>query len=226
MNRAAIDAQLTRIEPWMRRWLRPALWALVLVPAPVLVAQALLDQLGANPIRETEHFTGEWALRLLACSLAVTPLMRLTHWGWLVTQRRFLGLAAFYWAMAHLCVYIGLDMFFDVHDIVTDVLKHLYITLGMLAFLLMIPLAITSTKAWIKRLGGRKWNVLHRLVYVSAVAACIHYIWGQKKDIEEPLMYAGVFAVLFAFRIFWPRRGAKSRATQRGTDDKTPSPAV
>ncbi len=226
VNRAAIGAQLTRSEPWIRRWLRPALWALVLVPAPVLVAQALLDQLGANPIRAAEHFTGEWALRLLACSLAVTPLMRITHWGWLVTQRRFLGLAAFYWAFAHLCIYVGLDMFFDVHDIVTDVLKHLYITLGMLAFLLMIPLAITSTKAWIKRLGGRKWNVLHRLVYVSAVAACIHYIWGQKKDIEEPLMYAGVFAVLFAFRIFWPRKKAKVRATVPGTDDKMSSPAV
>ena len=208
MNRAAVDAQLTRIEPWVRRWIRPLLWALVILPIPGLVVMYFMGALGANPIKEAEKYTGEWVLRLLAGSLAVTPLMRLTHWGWLITQRRFLGLAAFYWALGHLSVYIGLDMFFDLNDMITDVLKHLYITVGMLAVLLLVPLAITSTKGWIKRLGGRRWNMLHRLVYVSAVAGCIHYIWGVKKDIEEPLMYLAAFVVLFALRLVLPK-GAK-----------------
>ena len=208
MSRAAVDAQLMRIEPWVRRWIRPLLWALVILPIPGLVVMYFMGALGANPIKEAEKYTGEWVLRLLAGSLAVTPLMRLTHWGWLITQRRFLGLAALYWALGHLSVYIGLDMFFDLNDMITDVLKHLYITVGMLAVLLLVPLAITSTKGWIKRLGGRRWNMLHRLVYVSAVAGCIHYIWGVKKDIEEPLMYLAAFVVLFALRFVLPK-GAK-----------------
>jgi sulfoxide reductase heme-binding subunit YedZ len=106
-------------------------------------------------------------------------------------------------------------MFFDLSDIVEDVLKHLYITVGMLGFLLMVPLAITSTKGWIKRLGGRKWNALHRLVYVSAVAGCVHYIWGVKKDVEEPIMYSAVFVVLFAFRLLWRRGSTGPRAVAR-----------
>ncbi len=209
MNRAAIDAQLTRIEPWVRRWIRPALWALAVLPLPGLVVMYLTGGLGAEPIEAAEKYTGEWVLRLLAGSLAVTPLMRLTDWGWLISQRRFLGLAAFYWALGHLCMYIGLDMFFDWSDMVEDVLKHLYITVGMIALLLMVPLAITSTKGWIKRLGGRRWNLLHRLVYVSAIAGCIHYIWGQKKDIEEPLMYTAVFVVLLALRLVLPKRSGR-----------------
>ena len=123
-------------------------------------------------------------------------------------------MAAFYWAIGHLSIYIGLDMFFDVNDIVEDILKHLYITVGMLAFLLLVPLALTSTKASIKRLGGRKWNALHSLVYVSAIAGCIHFLWGVKKDVEEPIMYSSVFVVLFAFRIVWKwgRRGSRVSA--------------
>ena len=209
LNRAAIDVPLDRVEPWVRRWIRPALWALAVLPLPGLVVMYYTGGLGAEPIEAAEKYTGEWVLRLLAGSLAVTPLMRLTEWGWLITQRRFLGLAAFYWALGHLSVYIGLDKFFDVHDIVEDVLKHLYITVGMLAVVLMVPLAITSTKGWIKRLGGKRWNMLHRLVYVSAIAGCIHYIWGQKKDIEEPLMYTAAFVVLFALRLILPKRGRR-----------------
>lgn len=216
---AAFDAQyrvgLKRAEPYVRRWIHPAMWALVTVPVVAMIAMYPLGMLGANPIRELEHFSGEWALRLLACSLAVTPLIKLTRWGWLIPERRFLGLAAFYWAILHLSVYIGLDMFFDVSDIVEDVLKHLYITVGMLAFVLMIPLALTSTKASIKRLGGRKWNALHSLVYVSAIAGCVHYLWGVKKDIEEPIMYSSVFVVLFAFRIVWKWGRRDARGTVR-----------
>jgi sulfoxide reductase heme-binding subunit YedZ len=172
----------------------------VIAPAIVLIAQLLLDQLGAEPIEALEHASGKWALRLLAASLVVTPLMRLTSWGWMVAQRRFLGLAAFFWAMGHLSVYIVLDQFFDWPEIVKDVLKHLYITVGMLAFVLMIPLALTSTKWSIRTLGGKRWTQLHRLVYVSAVAGCVHFLWAVKKDLAEPMIYAAVFAVLFALR--------------------------
>lgn len=200
---------LARAEAPVRRVLRPALWLLVIVPAIVLVAQLLLDQLGAEPIEALEHASGEWALRLLAASLAVTPLMRLTGWGWMVAQRRFLGLAAFFWAMGHLSVYLVLDQFFDWPAIAEDILKRLYITVGMLAFLLLVPLALTSTKSSIRKLGGKRWNQLHRLVYVSAVAGCVHFLWAVKKDLTAPLLYAGVFALLFVLRVVWrgnPRR--------------------
>ena len=204
-----MQSMLARAESPIRRLIRPALWLLVIVPAIVLVAQLLLDQLGAEPIEALEHASGEWALRLLAASLAVTPLMRLTGWGWMVTQRRFLGLAAFFWAMGHLSVYLVLDQFFDWPAITEDILKRLYITVGMLAFLLMVPLALTSTKSSIRKLGGKRWNQLHRLVYVSAVAGCVHFLWAVKKDLTEPLLYAGVFALLFVLRVV--RRGSPRR---------------
>jgi sulfoxide reductase heme-binding subunit YedZ len=213
---------LARAEAPLRRLIRPALWLLVVVPAIVLVAQLLLNQLGAEPIESLEHASGEWALRLLAASLAVTPLMRLTGWGWLVAQRRFLGLAAFFWAMGHLSVYIVLDQFFDWPEIVKDVLKHLYITVGMLAFVLMIPLALTSTKSSIRRLGGQRWTQLHRLVYVSAVAGCVHYLWAVKKDIAEPLLYAAVFVVLFVLRLVLRKPGPR---TSRPLPPPTPVPS-
>jgi len=190
-------------EHLVRRAIRPALWALVLLPAPVLIAQLLLDQLGADPIDKLERLTGEWALRFLIASLAVTPLMRLTGWGWMVAQRRFLGLAAFFWAVGHLSVYTVLDWFFDWQEILKDVTKHLYITLGMAAFLIMVPLALTSTKASIRKLGGARWNKLHALVYLSVIAACLHFVWAVKQDITEPLIYSGIAALLLAFRVVW-----------------------
>ncbi len=188
-------------ERLARRAIRPVLWALVLLPAPVLIAQLLLDQLGADPIDKLERLTGEWALRFLIASLAVTPLMRLTGWGWMVAQRRFLGLAAFFWAVGHLSVYTVLDWFFDWQEIFKDVTKHLYITLGMAAFLIMVPLALTSTKASIRKMGGARWNKLHALVYLSVIAACLHFVWAVKQDITEPMIYGGIAALLLAFRV-------------------------
>lgn len=198
-----MSPDISRAEHTVRRFIRPALWALVLLPAPVLIAQLLLDQLGADPIDKLERLSGEWALRFLIASLAVTPLMRVTGWGWLVAQRRFLGLAAFFWAFGHLSVYTVLDWFFDWQEIVKDVTKHLYITLGMTAFVLMVPLALTSTKASIRKLGGPRWNRLHSLVYVSVIAACLHFVWAVKKDLREPIIYGGVAAALLAFRVLW-----------------------
>jgi methionine sulfoxide reductase heme-binding subunit len=201
-----------RRERLVRRLIRPLLWVVAVAPAVLLVVRALTDNLGAEPIEKLEHETGEWTLRLLAASLAVTPLIRFTRWGWLIAQRRFLGLAAFTYAAIHLSIYIGLDQFFNVSDIVEDVLKHLYITVGMLAFLLLLPLAVTSTKGWIKRLGGKRWNRLHQLVYVAAIAGCVHYLWAVKKDKTEPLIYSAVFATLFALRL----GGAKKDRTASG----------
>ena len=201
---------LVRAESPIRRLIRPALWLLVIVPAIVLVAQLLLDQLGAEPIEALEHASGKWTLRFLAGSLAITPLMGLTGWGWLLAQRRFLGLATFFWAIGHLSVYTVLDQFFDWPAITEDILKRIYITLGMLAFVLMIPLAVTSTKASIRRLGGKRWNQLHRLVYLSAVAGCVHFLWAVKKDLAEPILYAAIFAVLFALRLMLRKRGPRT----------------
>jgi methionine sulfoxide reductase heme-binding subunit len=203
-----------RAAPFVKRWVRPALWALVILPLVSLAVRLVLGQLGANPIEDLEHETGEWTLRLLAGSLAVTPLITFTRWGWLIAQRRFLGLAAFSYAALHLTIYIGVDNFFNVSDIVEDVLKHLYITVGMLGFLLLLPLAITSTKGWIKQLGGKRWNQLHRLVYVAATAGCIHFLWAVKKDKTEPMLYAAVFVTLFALRFVGRRLGRQSEVAK------------
>lgn len=192
-------------ESVVRRALRPTRWLLVLVPLAWMVVRGLQGHLGANPIERIEDESGQWTLRFLALSLAITPLITLTRWGWLITQRRFFGLAAFWYATLHLVVYLGLDQGLDLQDIVQDVLKHLYITVGMATFLLLLPLAITSTKGWIRRLGGPRWNRLHRLAYVAAVTGCLHFLWSVKKDITEPLIYLGVFLVLFALRR-WPLR--------------------
>lgn len=210
---ARLQASLSGAEPMARRLIRPLMWLLVLAPLAWMISQYFMDDLGAEPIKKLEKESGEWTLRLLAASLAVTPLIRLTGWGWLIPERRFLGLATFFWAMGHLSVYIGLDWFFDWGSIFDDIVKHLYVTVGMLAFVLMIPLALTSTKASIRALGGRKWNVLHRLVYVSAVAGCIHFLWAVKKDIEEPILYSAIFVALFALRFILPKRIARRGAS-------------
>ena len=183
-----------------------SLIAVCLLPAAWLTRRALTDDLGANPIEELEIQTGLWTLRFLALTLAVTPLRRLTKWNWLAKHRRTLGLVAFGYACLHLSMYIALDMFFDVSDIVEDVAEHLYITVGMLAFLCMIPLAVTSTKNAIRRLG-RRWRRLHRLVWVVATLGTIHFLWAVKKDIREPLIYAAIFAALALLRLPWRAKG-------------------
>src|SRR5687767_110795 len=183
-----------------RRLATVSLVLVCLLPVAWLARRALTDDLGANPIEELEIQTGLWTLRFLALTLAVTPVRRLARWNWLAKHRRTLGLVTFGYACLHLSMYIGLDMFFDLSDIVEDVAEHLYITVGMLAFLLLIPLAVTSTKGAIRRLG-RRWKKLHRLVWVVAALGTVHFLWAVKKDIREPLIYAGIFAVLLLLRL-------------------------
>ena len=177
-----------------------------LLPAFWLARRAFTDDLGANPIEKLEIQTGLWTLRFLMLTLAITPLRRFTGWNWLAKHRRTIGLVTFGYACLHLSMYIGLDMFFDLGDIVEDVAEHLYITVGMTAFLLMIPLAVTSTKGAIRRMG-RRWKKLHRLVWVVAALGTIHFLWAVKKDVREPLIYAAIFAVLLLLRLPRPTKG-------------------
>ena len=168
----------------------------------MLIWEAFTDSLGANPIEEIELRTGRWALRFIAITLAVTPLRRLTGWNEAIRYRRMLGLFAFFYATLHLSAFIGLDMFFDVSDIVEDIVKHPYITIGMATWLLLLPLAITSTKGWIRRLGGKRWNRLHQLIYVAAITGTVHYLWAVKKDTFLPLVYLTIMALLLGWRLW------------------------
>jgi len=172
-----------------------------LIPLGLLGWRAYTGGLGANPIEFITHSTGDWTMRFLLITLAVTPVRKLTGWLWLIRFRRMLGLFAFFYGGLHFLTYIWLDKFFDVHEMLADIAKRKFITLGFTAFVLMIPLAITSTQGWIRRLGGRRWNLLHRLIYASAVAGVIHYWWLVKADIRKPLQYAVILSILLAYRI-------------------------
>jgi sulfoxide reductase heme-binding subunit YedZ len=180
---------------------------------------AATGALEADPVKDVEHRTGEAVLQLLFATLAVTPLRRLTGWNWLVAARRPLGLFAFSYAVIHFLIYLG-DQAFAPAYIVEDVVKHPYVTAGFAAFCILAVLALTSTRASIRRLGKR-WTKLHRGVYLAGILGVIHYIWAVKKDIEEPLVYAAVLAALLAFRIpAWLEQRRKTRAPRR-----SPSPA-
>jgi sulfoxide reductase heme-binding subunit YedZ len=179
------------------------------LPAAWLAATALYGDLGANPIETVTHVTGSWALNLLCVTLAVTPARRLLGWSWLAPLRRSFGLLAFGYACLHLLTFVGLDHFFDWDSIVEDVVERRFVTAGFAAFLCLAPLAATSTAGMMKRLG-RRWNVLHRLVYVAAALAVAHFWWLVKADEREPLVYAGLLALLLGTRL---RRRAASRAS-------------
>lgn len=191
---------------------QPAVVAVALLPAAWLVFGAFTDGLGANPIDKITDETGTWTLRFLVASLAVTPLRRLTGWNSLIRFRRTLGLLAFCYGALHFSTYIVLDQFFDLEAIVADVAKRPYITAGFTGFVLMIPLALTSTTASIQRLGGRNWQRLHRLAYLSAVAGVVHYLWLVKADRTRPLRYAAILAALLGARVVWAAIRRSSRA--------------
>ncbi len=194
----------------------PLVTGLGMLPLCWIAYAAWDDRLGANPIREIVIETGLWTLRFLALSLAVTPLRRLTGWNAIIRQRRTLGLVAFFYATIHLSSYLGLDQAFVWDDIVHDVLKHRYTFVGMATYLTLLPLALTSTKASIRRLGGWRWNRLHRLVYLAAIGGTVHYLWSVKKDTTNPLFYLLLFAALLGVRLAWWSRKRAAR----------PSPAL
>jgi sulfoxide reductase heme-binding subunit YedZ len=163
--------------------------------------------LGPNPVEALEHGTGDWTLRFLLFTLAITPLRKLLRVPALIKFRRMLGLFAFFYGCLHFTTYLWVDKFFNVHEILADIVKRKYITVGFLAFVLLIPLALTSTAGWIRRLGGKRWQALHRLIYFSAIAGVVHYLWLVKADIHKPLQYGAILALLLAYRvIMWQRQ--------------------
>ncbi len=191
------------------KWSKAAALSLSLAPLLLLAWRGFHNELGANPIEFITHSTGDWTLRFLLITLSITPLRRLTGLADLIRFRRMLGLFAFFYGTLHLFTYLWLDKFFDMQDIVKDIAKRPFITAGFTGFVLMLPLAITSTAGWIRRLGGRRWQTLHRLIYGSALAGVVHYYWLVKSDIRLPLMYAGILTVLLLFRL--PALAGRSR---------------
>ena len=224
---------LTRRLDWRWIGLKATAHALALLPLLQLLRGALLDirgvdplaafaarlptaGLGTDPVAAITHATGDWALRFLLASLAMTPLRRLTGASWPIRFRRLLGLYAFFYACLHFATYLGLDLGGYWAQIFADIAKRPYITVGFTAWLLLLPLAVTSTRGWIRRLG-RRWGQLHRLVYVAAPLAVLHFVWLVKSDLREPLIYAAVLAVLLGARVWWWRtRPAPAQPPPRG----------
>ncbi len=197
------------------RWTKVLVFALSLVPAARLVWKAIHGRLGPNPIEFITRETGDWILIFLVTTLAITPARKVLRLLELIRFRRMLGLFAFFYAFLHFSTWIGLDKFFDFAEMLHDVRKRPFITAGFTAFVLLLPLALTSTKGWIRRLGGKRWQLLHRLIYVSAAAGVVHYYWLVKSDVRKPVMYGTMVGLLLAFRLgaWWmnSRRGAPAR---------------
>jgi methionine sulfoxide reductase heme-binding subunit len=195
-------------------WVKLAVFLLCLVPLARLVIGAFTRALGANPIEAITHSTGTWTLSFLLITLSVTPLRKLAGWNWLLRLRRMLGLYAFFYAVLHFLTYIWLDQFFDFAAIVKDVIKRPFITAGFSSFLLLLPLAATSTAAMVKRLGAKNWLALHRLIYAVAIGGVVHYWWLVKKDITQPAIYAAVLVVLLGLRLLLRARERAAAAVQ------------
>jgi len=209
------------------RLFKPLVFALCLVPLAWLTLETFGVGglgLGANPIEELIHQLGKWGLKFLLITLAVTPLRKLTGWNWLVRFRRMLGLFAFFYLLLHFLVYAGLDQRFDFAAILEDIVERPYITIGITALLLLVPLAVTSTNAMMRRLGKR-WKKLHRLIYVIGILGVWHFYWQVKLDTLEALIYAGILTVLLAFRLVdWRRRERRKVAGPRSHDDRIAHP--
>jgi sulfoxide reductase heme-binding subunit YedZ len=201
-----------------RRWivlLKVATWLLCLSPVGLLGWKGTHDELGANPLSVITLTTGHWTLYLLLITLAISPLRKVTRLNWLIRFRRLLGLFAFFYGCCHLMTYLWFDKAFDVQEIVKDIYKRPFITAGMTAWILMFPLALTSTTASIRFLGGKRWQALHRLIYASATAGVVHFWWLVKKDLTRPEIMAAILALLLGFRI-----------TDRFLANRTARPAV
>ena len=206
--------------------LRNLLFVLALLPLARLVAFGFLGRLGANPIEFITRNTGDWALYFLCITLAVTPLRKLTRWNWLVRLRRMLGLYAFFYVALHFTIFFWLDHFFDVQEMWADIVKRPFITVGVLAFALLIPLAITSTNGMVRRLGGKRWQWLHRLTYVIVPLGVLHFWWVKagKNLLAQPILFSAIVALLLLARVLseknrerlaqlWSRRGAGNTET-------------
>lgn len=195
-------------ERHIRLFIKPAVFVLCLVPLMWLTYKGLSGQMGANPIEKFIRFTGDWALRFLLITLAVTPLRRIVNAAWLLKLRRMLGLFAFFYALVHVLGYVVLDQFFAWDEIWKDIVKRPFITVGMMSFVLLIPLAATSNHFSMKRLGGQRWKNLHQLVYIIAGGSIFHYIWLVKADLRTPIIHGLILLGLLGFRAWFHRRAA------------------
>lgn len=182
--------------------IKKLLFIVCLIPAIWLTIAVFTNQLGANPIEAVTRETGLWALRFLWLTLLITPLRWLTGWNNLLRYRRLLGLYVFFYAVLHMLLYLGLDQFFDINEIIKDIIKRPFITIGFFSFTALIPLVITSNNAMVKRMGGRRWKQLHRLTYFIAIASSIHFYMLVKQDKLEPLIYMGLLIILLAPRVY------------------------
>ncbi|HEX7643635.1 MAG TPA: protein-methionine-sulfoxide reductase heme-binding subunit MsrQ [Burkholderiaceae bacterium] len=199
--------------------LKIALFVAALLPLARLVAFAALDRLGANPVEFITRNTGDWTLYFLCLTLAVTPLRRFSNWNWLIKLRRMVGLYAFFYALLHFTTFFWFDHFFDLDEMWRDVIKRPFITVGFIAFVLLIPLAVTSTNGMVRRLGGRRWQWLHRLVYLVAGLGILHFWWMKagKHDFAQPILFGAIVAVLLAARVVWSfAKGRQAKAVATG----------
>ena len=185
---------------WLSKWTKVLLFSLCLLPLLNVLWRGYRQDLTANPIEFITHETGNWTLRFLLITLAITPLRGILNQPQLIRFRRMAGLFAFFYGLLHLTTWVWLDKQFDVSEMWQDVIKRRFITVGMTGLLLMTPLAVTSTAAWVRRLGYKRWQLLHRLIYVSALAGVIHYYWLVKSDIRLPLFYGAILAMLMLYR--------------------------
>jgi len=201
---------------WLLEYHKPVLFIAALIPFVHLVSGIFLDNLGANPVDTITHETGDWTLYFLLATLAVTPLRRYSRWRWPQRLRRMLGLYAFFYALLHFLTFLVFDHFFDWGEIAKDIVKRPYITVGFSAFVLLIPLALTSTDGMLRRLGGKRWKRLHSLVYVIGTLAILHYLWLVKADTREPLLYGVLLIVLLVLRL--PKKGLSFRPLRQATD--------
>lgn len=202
--------------------IKVAVFILALVPLLLLILDGIGGNLGANPVEVITHRTGDWVLNFLFITLAVTPLRKITGWHWLLRFRRMLGLYVFFYVLLHFTTYIWLDRFFVFDEIGKDIAKRPYITIGFTCFLLLIPLAVTSTNAMVRRLGAKRWQRLHKMIYAIAIGGVLHYLWLVKSDIVVPLTYGLVLAILLVLRA--PSVSTRLMTIHSGTNAPSPSP--
>jgi methionine sulfoxide reductase heme-binding subunit len=214
------------------RWTKVSLFVLCLVPVGLLAPRLWMlatsgysPGLTANPVEYITHYTGDWTIRFLLITLSITPLRKIFNQPKLVRYRRMLGLFAFFYVCLHFLTWFVLDKFFSLSEMWADILKRRYITVGMLGFAMLLPLAITSTAGWVRRLGFVKWQRLHRLIYFAALAGVIHYYWLVKSDVRLPLMYAAILAVLMLYRFFVVWKPAPPKRAPVAASATTPNTA-
>ncbi|MFQ5995148.1 MAG: sulfite oxidase heme-binding subunit YedZ [Acidiferrobacterales bacterium] len=200
-----------KLNQWMRWVVKPSVFIVSLVPLTWLIWDGFADNLGANPVETIRRYTGDWTLRFLLITLTVTPFRRLSGFSAILRLRRMLGLFTFFYASLHFVSYLWLDQFFILELIVEDLFERPYIMLGYASFVLLIPLAMTSTNGMVRRLGAKRWQLLHRLVYAIAVLGVIHFYWLVKSDITEPVIYGLILAALLGGRAWWALRDAARR---------------